>query len=543
MGSPWIDIALEDMRVRGRPTPYADSYAPNEVRPLGRNAGGSTSNQYRRALLVQGRYADARAFTATNPDYALEIEWNGEAVLSDYRSRAWNEVLIWNHTYCSEPWGTSHAAGWINNTRVVWWDFQLWLKSVATGQWSRLVFADGWSGHPIAPNFAVEDFAGTWRDIRTEPSGYDSVRLMYDGSAPYASSGSNYWAYHGYAGGVRSFNASDVADVVISAKIALVVHDANLADDRDNSRFCAAIGADYYPTPRIYAYPSVGVSRHKLVRAKWPEFQYVVCHTMTEAQLLSSGGYPPVFGSLAETYGDGNGVTPPPTPPTPPPTFPAPTRGSWFAKLTGGLNTWSAREPTTTSVPAWTTTALPSVEEGQSVSVQTLASGTPAPTFTKQSGPTYVTVSSAGFVTIAPPAGTGAVSTTVVVRASNSAGNTDKTFSVQVTAAPTQVAIVSAEPPAFTAGTSGTWQFIASGSGTITWSASGLPSWITVTTGGLMTVNSATAVQARITVEAANATTSDSRSYLVTVASATAPSAPSDNWTRVARDTQDWAKP
>ncbi len=546
MGTAWIDIALDDMRVRGRPTPYADSYAPNEVRPLGRNAGGSTSNQYRRALLVMGRYADARAFSNTNPDYALEMEWNGEAVLNDYRSRAWNEVLIWNHTYCSEPWGTSHATGWINNTRVVWWDFQLWIKSAATGQWSRLVLADGWSGHPIAPNFWVEDFAGNYRDVRTEASGYDSVRLVYDASAPYASEGSNYWAYHGYAGGVRSFNASDVADVVISAKIALVVHNAGLADDRDYSRFCASIGADYYPTPRIYAYPSVGVSRHKLVRAKWPQYQYVVCHTMTEAQLLAAGGYPPFFGGLAQTYGDGAGsVTPPVPPPTPPtptpiPTFVAPTLGAWFAKTTGGENTWTTRAATAAAVPAWTTAVLPSVQAGQSVSVQVLASGNPAPTFSKQSGPTYVTVSEAGFVTIAPPASTAATNTTTVIRASNSAGNTDRTFTVGVTAAPTQVEIISAAPPAFTAGTADTWQFIAAGSGTVTWTATGLPAWITVTSGGLMTVNSATAVQARINVTAANATTSDTRSYLVTVAASTAPAAATDNWTRVPRDEQDW---
>lgn len=541
MGAAWVDVALEDMRIRGV-TDYIASYAPNESRPLGRRANGSLSGQYIRASLVMGRFPNASAFNGTNPDFASELSYRSSANLADLASRSWAEILPWSHVYCGEPWGVSHAPGWVDNTRVLMWDWQVWVKSRQTGQWVRIVAVDDYDGFFMSPPFDVENPSGVPRDVRLESFGLRSVRLVYGNGAPYASA--PYWAYHGFAGGVRSLNqpgigifgGNDVADVAVSMKTALTLHSTAVTDDRDFSRFVVAVGADYYPTPRVYDYPGVGTSRHKLVRAKYPQFQYVVMHTMTQAQLFAANGYPSAFASLSETYGDtgGGGGEPPP------PSFIAPTRGRWFAKLTGGLNTWGAWQPSATVAPVWTSTALPGGTVGVQTSAQVFATGTPAPTFSKVSGPAWATVNSAGQVTYTPDSTTPA---SLVIRATNSAGTADRTFTITAAAAPVAVTITSAAPAAFDAGVTGTFQMIASGSGTITWSATGLPTWATFSTGGLLTVNSALAAQQRITVTASNGSTSDTRQYLVTVAALTPPTPPTnltDNWTRVTRDTQDW---
>jgi hypothetical protein len=67
-------------------------------------------------------------------------------------------------------------------------------------------------------------------------------------------------------------------------------------------------------------------------------------HTMTLAQFNAPGGYPSYFNGLS----DGTAITPPDPGDgdgggNPPPPVVAPTRGSWFAKLTGGDNTWATR--------------------------------------------------------------------------------------------------------------------------------------------------------------------------------------------------------
>jgi hypothetical protein len=147
---------------------------------------------------------------------------------------------------------------------------------------------------------------------------------------------SSYYFWHGY-GSPTAIDPYDVADVLVSTKVSLVIDDTDGPDDRAASRFMVAVGADYYPNTALAVYPGVGTSRHKLVTARWPDFQYAVMHTMTEAQFNAAGGYPSAFAGLAEGgSGGGSGggggsgswlITPP-------------SRAEWFALETAGANSW-----------------------------------------------------------------------------------------------------------------------------------------------------------------------------------------------------------
>lgn len=497
----WAQRALTEMRIPGRPTPYIESYAPNINKPLGRRGGGENfSTQWERALLVQGRYPTAEGFTTANPDFEYEIAWNTPAFVADLASRSWAEVLIWNDIYCTEEHGVNHLPGWIDNTRVVWWDFQLWLKSKATGAWSRLAFSDDWSGHPISPTFVHEDFARVWEDARYESSGFRSIRLRYDPNAPYAAIGSPYWAYHGYAGDLQPFNAADVADVVISAKVSKVLHNAAAFDDRDFAKFAVAIGADYYPTPRIYYYPSVGISAHKAVSAKWPQFEYVICHTMTEAQLAAPNGYPAFFAGLSETYDDDLPVTPPA--PIVPPTL-APTYGNWFDVLDTGASNWMDAAEVGASAPAWGGAVELTASIGAAFSyTPTPATGSPTPTYTKVSGPTWASVNATTAQITGTPTGSPA-STSIVIRATNTNGTADLTLPFEVIDG---VAVTTASLPGGVVGTAYAQTLAASGVGPFAWAvtAGALPAGLALS--GATIVGTPTAAgTAAFTVQATDA--------------------------------------
>jgi hypothetical protein len=276
-----------------------------------------------------GRYASPVAFTATNPDYA-DISWVTDPVVT---SQPWPEVLFWNQTFLADPWREFHIPGWIDNTRVMSWDHQVWLKSKSTGQWWRIAFSDTLVGHAAAPDFRTELWDGVAKvDRRTEAAtGYNSIRLVYDNAAP-LSPQFNYWIFHGYAGGRKAIDGPDIADIVVSQKTSLVVNNPDAFDDRDYARFLLACGADYYPpSGGAYVYPGAGTSRHKLVRAKWPNWQYHVMTSMKESEITATNGYPSVFVGLAEgdggsppDPGGGDGATPQPV---------APTRGNWFTAV------------------------------------------------------------------------------------------------------------------------------------------------------------------------------------------------------------------
>jgi len=437
----WIDAAALHMRRPGSFS-YADSYQLNTAPPTGRRAGGSNSSQYVRASNIQGRYNNGpEAFSSLNPDYSLELAWMSAESQAPYKDpdKLWNTVIAWNHVYCADPWGINHTPGWINNTRSQWWDWQIWIKKKSNGQWVLIGQSDSWGGVPIWPNFRYEDYDKIWEDFRTEANGYQSVRLMYDPNAPYASEGAGYWPYHGFA--LRrlftgSVGINDVADVVVSAKHSLVVHDAARTDDRDFARFAIAIGGDWYSDPRAPGNPGLGTSYHKLATAKWPQFEYVVYHTTVEASIRAS--YPSVFASATDSLGETG--TPPPEPPEPPPNPPSPATaiGNWFTVLSGGVGNWQTAAPPVVGnvLPAWGVTPQlsPVFNTAFTYTAQVIA-GTPSPTYSKVSGPSWLSVSSAGVVT-GTATETGELDP-LVIRATNAAGTADAAFQVSVADVPT----------------------------------------------------------------------------------------------------------
>jgi hypothetical protein len=321
-------VGIADMRKPNFIGSYAQSYAPNGAPPTGRNTNAN-SIQYYSANLSMGRYCVVPdVFDPNiNPD-AGQLTWIPQG--SPARSAIYSRCLYWNQLYCSDPWKLNHLPGWINNTRVMMWGFECWIKSKATGQWTRRTFTDTMSGEAWSPNFKVYGGQQGAIDMRTEPTtGYRSVRLVYDQSMP---TGDGYWIFHGYAGSIFSIDPTDVADVICLQKASLVVHDTFYADDRDYARFVLAMGGDWYPASgTLDIYPGIGTSRHKLVTAKWPNWQYHVMHTMTADQWNATNGYPSVFDTLSEGTlddpggdpGGGTGGNPTPQPV-------APTRGNWF---------------------------------------------------------------------------------------------------------------------------------------------------------------------------------------------------------------------
>jgi hypothetical protein len=479
----WQQVALECMRRPGVSTPYfPDSYAPNEARPFGRRAGGNQSSQYDRAVLVMGRYLDSRAFSAsTNPDYA-EIGWRSAASIADLSGRAWNELLMWSHVYVAEPY--TAAILQTTNKRLVTWDWRMLIQSVSTGQWTQIAFTDSYGGHLISPDFRFEYPTSPSVDSRIEASGYRSVRPVYDAGAPYASSGFPYWAFHGYGGGNQFVTASDVAQIVVSCKHALVLHSASGANDLNEKPFAFAIGADAYPTPRTYDYPSVGCSRHLQTAAHWPDWQFCVMHTMTEAQLNAPGGVPPIFRDVFESYDPGGTSTPAPVVPA----GPAPSKGRWVSiyNPTSPKARWAAIAASVNVLPQWQASVQQTAAIGVAFTfAPILVAGTPAPTYSKQSGPAWASVNTSTGVVTGTPTGS-PTSTTIVIRATNAAGTADLTVALEVVAAPTAPVVVTTMLPNAEQNAAYFQALAATGTGPLTWSlASGtLPAGLALSASG-----------------------------------------------------------
>ena len=332
----WKEVALRDMRIPGHSGSYMSSYAANDDTWWLRNP---LSAQRTKAVLVMGRYPTSEAWNPSiNPDYS-EASW----VPSELHNLTWNSLSQWGHVLLGDTYTLNHAPGFQNNTRVMLWGTELWVKSKATGQWTRRIFENGGAnqGNWYHPNFVTWYLSSPGNNILDPNTGYQSVRL------PMFSSDPRYWLWHPWTAGV-TIDPWDVADVISTIRSSLVLHDPNGVDDRAYSRFLVAVGADYTPTTSTDLYPSVGTSRHKFCTARWPNWQLHVMHTMTEAQLNAPNGYPSYFDSVSE--GDDQDPGEPGEPTSPPIILPA--VGAWAPLEAGGKSAWGAigtAAPTVTS--------------------------------------------------------------------------------------------------------------------------------------------------------------------------------------------------
>lgn len=286
--------AISDMRIPGYGGSYATSYALNDSAPLGRPSSWPESS---RAMLNMGRYPYTppgqmcEAFTSTNPDQS-NVSWVSESV----KYASWNRITLWGEVVCATQFGVNHTPGWVNNTRVMVWDAELWIRMRSTGQWVLIRKSSALSGGQYRGDYSG-DYQGA-ADIRSESAGGTSFRVTNNPSAPGGALLVHYWW-----GGLSQFplfNAYEVMDVVSAHKTALVLHNPTGADDREYSRFLNVVGADYYPSDgSVIVYPGVGFSRFKFVTAKWPNWQWHIMHTMTEAD-VNSIGLPPSLSGLSE---------------------------------------------------------------------------------------------------------------------------------------------------------------------------------------------------------------------------------------------------
>lgn len=298
----WEESALRCMRIPGQPEPYMSSYATGDDTWWGRNPVSS----YRyRAALVQGRYPNPEAFDANiNPDYS-EVAY----LDSTYRTITWSRINQWTQMVLGDTYKLNHTPGFIDNTRVMLWGAEVWIKSKATGLWTRRINENPLGGDWFSPSFRywIGNKSVSTTGYRVESStGYASIKLPMQASA---SGEPDYWLWHGFTDMVN-IDPWDVADVVSSIKCSLVVDQPDLADDREYSRFLLGVGSDYMPDESRTTYPSMGGSRLKYVTARWPNWEFRVAHSMTQAQLEAANGYPSSFVGVSE--GDGTVVDPDP---------------------------------------------------------------------------------------------------------------------------------------------------------------------------------------------------------------------------------------
>ena len=186
-------------------------------------------------------------------------------------------------------WGVAYEAADGNpatNSRVQITDHQSWLLDKA-GTWTLIQSTESVEG-----SFFAEDFNGnstTDREIRTESTGGVSV-------LPGQGYNFHFWP----TGGRAEIDPNDVAGVITLFRARTVLDDPNGVDDRDQARFVAGSGGDWWldqsaPWDNFTTNSGLGQGKSKLVKPTWRTFAF---HTLTEAQLRSN---PPPFVASADS--------------------------------------------------------------------------------------------------------------------------------------------------------------------------------------------------------------------------------------------------
>lgn len=321
----FLDVAVSDMRQPSGAWAIAD-----DVWWLRFESGFKYGSS-----VQMGDYPNPLAFNPAYNPYAAEVAW---ANTPPTNQTTWSRMNQWYHAGLGETYTLNHAPGWINNTYVMVWGHELWIKSRATGNWTRRVNDLNLDGGWIDPNIVGWQYP-SWsllpNDSRLNPeTGYREWRMVYPTTGEWPYLGIHAWST------MITIDPYDVGGVISLFRSSLTVRDPAKSDDRDSSRFLLAAGSDYMPDDsRVVLYPGCGGSRMKFVRAKWPNWQFHVMHTMTEAQIRASGGCPAELLALSE---GGGAVEPPPGPGPGGTTIIAPTVGEWQPLLVSGKAAWGA---------------------------------------------------------------------------------------------------------------------------------------------------------------------------------------------------------
>lgn len=326
--------AISDMRIPGYGGSYSSSYAPADDVMWG--AGNQWNSK---AWLAMGRYIYTppgqvvEAYTSTNPDVA-ELSYLSS---SPVRYEVYTRWLPWGHQFVGSSTQTPNSVtGWNHNTRQLFYDVQLWQRSKNTGLWSLL--RAGQPLNDVLSSVSYQEQSFNQSDSRSDTTtGGKSYRPTRDTSAPTRPYRVAHWFINDFT---PIGSTADIADVLLCCRTSLILHDPNGTDDRGTSNLISSIGCDPYPASSGVglAAPPVGISKPRRVSAKWPNWEWLILHTMTEAQ-INSIGLPPALTNLAE----GSGTVDPPV--DPPPANPSTTNWSALASP----RAWSARATTLTA--------------------------------------------------------------------------------------------------------------------------------------------------------------------------------------------------
>ena len=148
------------------------------------------------------------------------------------------------------------------NTRVEMRNLRLFVKSHSTGEWSRLIDSDHFSGIQC-------DQGGNYFHCPQQANVSDHG----DSASTLPLANLN---LHGWWGGREPIESWDMAAMVISVEARLIKNDDGGVDDRSKAKYLLQVGADYYPTDASHdrILEAVGVSRGKLVTNDWQAFTF-----------------------------------------------------------------------------------------------------------------------------------------------------------------------------------------------------------------------------------------------------------------------------
>jgi hypothetical protein len=182
--------------------------------------------------------------------------WFDRSVPGVPLTQYWNAINPWFVFF--EGVGNSAS-----NSRVHLRNYKAFWKSRADGQWRLWAHKNEFDGQACYQGGNYSGCAGGDSGRRAEPEGGQSFKLP---------AGMN---YHGwFASGPLEINGPDIAAVFVTMQIRLAVDNPAQGDDRQQARYLAHIGADYYPSVNggsfgAAANPGVGVSRSKYLTNQW----------------------------------------------------------------------------------------------------------------------------------------------------------------------------------------------------------------------------------------------------------------------------------
>jgi len=271
------------------PANYLQSYALNDAPTRLRTETGPSSQQTR-AQLTMGHWGTQRAWDRNyNRDYDVEgLDWIQQR---ERDVTYWPTLVGWDQLYQSTENNGQHLPGFVGNTRVLVFGKELWVRLISTGNWIRIATGSELNGETWRPNFS--DYGGGfWGGQYTTGNPDDPVDIRHElGGTSFrtrpASGTARYYVPHTYYG-YATVDPWNVNAVCSLGKASLILHNGAGTDDRDYSQYLYGLGADWYPPYSGPYYPGVGTSRSKYVRAKYPNWQYHVMHTLTWNEFLAS---------------------------------------------------------------------------------------------------------------------------------------------------------------------------------------------------------------------------------------------------------------